>query len=122
MGVDDYVDGEVGTAVAATAVLFSARARGLLRRAAVYGVAGGIKAVDIVTGAGRGLVRGVSEGASGSADRASEGVFTSSPGAPATPVILPSEVESSQTASRPRRAGSRGGRGAPTTARRTRDT
>jgi hypothetical protein len=57
--------------VAATAAVVSPRARSLLRRGAVYGLAGALKAGDFVFGAARGAVRGAAAGVSdnGSAPR-----------------------------------------------------
>ena len=60
MALDDFLDSEVAVAVAATAVAFSPRARSLLRRGAVFGVAGALKATDVVTAAARGVASGVS--------------------------------------------------------------
>jgi len=65
MGLDDYLDSEVAVAVAATAVALSPKARRLVRRGAVYGVAGALKATDVVTAAARGVARGVSSQAEG---------------------------------------------------------
>ncbi len=44
---------------AATAAVFSPRTREMLRRGAVIGVAGAVRAGDVVVGAARGVVRGV---------------------------------------------------------------
>ena len=60
MALEDYLESEVAVAVAATAVALSPRARRLLRRGAVYGLAGALKATDVVTAAARGVARGVS--------------------------------------------------------------
>ena len=60
MAREDYLESEVAVAVAATAVALSPRARRLLRRGAVYGIAGALKATDVVTAAARGVTRGVS--------------------------------------------------------------
>jgi hypothetical protein len=60
MALDDYLDSEVVVAVAATAVALSPRARRVLRRGAVYGVAGVLKATDVATAAARGVARGAS--------------------------------------------------------------
>jgi hypothetical protein len=46
MALEDFVDSEVGIAVAATAVVLSPQVRGFLRRGAVYGLAGLMKAGD----------------------------------------------------------------------------
>jgi len=60
MALDDYLDSEVAVAVAATAVALSPRVRRVLRRGAVYGVAGVLKATDVATAAARGVARGAS--------------------------------------------------------------
>jgi hypothetical protein len=53
MALEDYLESEVVVAVAATAALFSPRARKVLRRGAVYGVAGALMAGDAVSSAVR---------------------------------------------------------------------
>jgi hypothetical protein len=53
MGLEDYIESPVAMAVAATAVVLSPRVRGVLRKGAVYGVAGAMKAADAVTSAAR---------------------------------------------------------------------
>jgi hypothetical protein len=60
MALDDYFDSEVAVAVAATAVALSPGVRRVLRRGAVYGVAGVLKATDVATAAARGIARGAS--------------------------------------------------------------
>jgi hypothetical protein len=67
MAFDDYLDSEVAVAVAATAVAMSPRARRLLRSGAVYGVAGALKATDVVTAAARGVAHGMSSQEGGAA-------------------------------------------------------
>ena len=59
MGLDDFVETEVGVAVAATSVLLSRRVRGVLRRGTVYGLAGALTAGDAVASAARGIAGGV---------------------------------------------------------------
>lgn len=59
MGVEDFIDADVGVAVAATAALMSPRARNIMRRGAVYGLAGALKAGDAVGSAARGVANGV---------------------------------------------------------------
>jgi hypothetical protein len=59
MALDDYLDSEVAVAVAATAVALSPRVRKLVRRGAVYGVVGALKATDVVTATARGVASGV---------------------------------------------------------------
>ena len=60
MALEDYLDTEVAIAVTATAVALSPGARRVLRRGAVYGLAGVLKATDLVTAAARGVAQGVS--------------------------------------------------------------
>jgi nucleoside phosphorylase len=68
MALDDFLDSEVAVAVAATAVALSPRVRRVVRRGAVYGVAGALRATDVVTAAARGVASGVaSQGESGAA-------------------------------------------------------
>jgi hypothetical protein len=56
------LDREVGVAVAATAAVFSPRTRDALRKGAVYGLAGALKAGDVVVSTARGAARGAQEG------------------------------------------------------------
>jgi hypothetical protein len=51
MDPEDFVKSEVAVAVAATVGVLSPRVRGVLRRGAVYGVAGLLLAGDVVGGA-----------------------------------------------------------------------
>ena len=68
MALDDFLESEVAVAVAATAVALSPGVRRWVRRGAVYGVAGALKATDVVTAAARGVASGVSsQGEPGSA-------------------------------------------------------
>jgi hypothetical protein len=60
MALDDFLDSEVGVAIAATAVALSPRVRRVVRRGVVYGVAGALKATDVATAAARGVASGVS--------------------------------------------------------------
>ncbi len=61
MAFDDYVNPQAGLMTAATAAAVSPRARELLRRGAVYGLAGAMRAGDVVAAAARGAVRGARE-------------------------------------------------------------
>jgi hypothetical protein len=58
MQLDDYVEPEVGVAIAAVAVILSSRLRQVVHRGAVYGVTGALAAGDAVTSFGRGVSRG----------------------------------------------------------------
>ena len=80
MALDDYLDSEVAVAVAATAAALSPRFRRVLRRGAVYGVAGVLKA----TAAARGVARGAS--AASDTVRTGDGGADSSQTVPGTPI------------------------------------
>ena len=67
MALEDYLESEVVVAVAATAALFSPRARKVLRRGAVYGVAGALMAGDAVSSAVRNASTGVQQAAASAA-------------------------------------------------------
>ena len=59
MGLDDLMSTESAFVAAATAAIFSPRTRETMRRGAVIGVAGALRAGDLVAGAARGVARGV---------------------------------------------------------------
>lgn len=63
MALDDYFESEVAVAVAATAAVMSPRVRNLLRRGAVYGLAGVLMAGDAVSLAARNVAPGVQQAA-----------------------------------------------------------
>src|SRR5918998_5905304 len=56
------IDRDVGVAVAATATVLSPRAREVARKGAVYGLAGVLKAGDVVFSTARGAARGAEQG------------------------------------------------------------
>lgn len=58
MARDDGAEAKVAAAVAVTAVVFSPRARGLLRRGAVHGLASVLTAADALAAFARGVSRG----------------------------------------------------------------
>jgi hypothetical protein len=60
MALEDWLESQVAVAVAATTVALSPKARRVLRRGAVYAVAGALKATDLATAAARGVAEGVS--------------------------------------------------------------
>lgn len=64
MAAEDFIEAEVGVAVAATAVVLSPTVRSWLRKGAVYGLAGVMMAGDAVAAAARGASRGAGELAS----------------------------------------------------------
>ncbi len=59
MGLDDLMSTESALVAAATAAIFSPRVRETMRRGAVIGVAGVLRAGDVASGAARGVARGV---------------------------------------------------------------
>ncbi len=63
MALEDYLESEVVVAVAATAAVFSPRVRKVLRRGAVYGLAGVLMAGDAVSSAARNVAPGVQQAA-----------------------------------------------------------
>ena len=72
MALEDYFETEVGIAVAATAALFSPKARKVLRRGAVYGLAGALFAGDAVVGFAKGVGRGAQQAATSARQAAAE--------------------------------------------------
>lgn len=61
MEFDDYLQPEIAVTAAVTAAVFSPRARRLLRRGVVYGLAGALMAGDAITSFARSIGRGVQE-------------------------------------------------------------
>ncbi len=64
MALDDYLEPEVAVTAVVTAVLFSPRARKLIRRGAVYSVAGLLRAGDAVTTLASNVRQGVQDAGS----------------------------------------------------------
>jgi hypothetical protein len=64
------IDGQRGLTVAAAALALSPEARRVARRGLVYGVAGTLKAGDVVASAARGAVRGAQAGLAGEGETA----------------------------------------------------
>ncbi|MDQ2798431.1 MAG: hypothetical protein M3Y13_02165 [Armatimonadota bacterium] len=63
MALEDYMEPEVGVAVALTAAVASPQVRSVLRRGAVYGLAGLLMAGDAVSSLAQGVKRGVQKAA-----------------------------------------------------------
>jgi hypothetical protein len=59
MDLDNFADRDVAVAVAATAVVLSPPVRRVLRKGAVYGVAGVLTAGDAISSFAQGAARGV---------------------------------------------------------------
>ncbi len=74
MAVEDFMESEVAVAVAVTAAVLSPRVRGVLRRGLVYGVAGVLKAGDVLSSA--------VQSAAAAAQEAADSTATAGAGAP----------------------------------------
>jgi len=72
MALEDFVDPEVGIAVAATAVVLSPQVRNTLRRGAVFGLAGILRMGDAVSGAVRTVATQAQDAASATVDAAQD--------------------------------------------------
>lgn len=72
MALEDYLEPEVGIAVAATAVVMSPQVRDVLRRGAVYGLAGLLRIGDAVSAAANSAAVGVQQAASSGAAAAQQ--------------------------------------------------
>lgn len=59
MSLDDYVEAEVLVAVVATVAALSGPGRRVLRKGAVYGLAGGLIAGGAAASFGRGMIHGI---------------------------------------------------------------
>jgi hypothetical protein len=59
MAVDDYLEPEVAVTAAVTAVIFSPQGRKILRKGAVYGLAGLLVAGDALSSLGRSIGQGL---------------------------------------------------------------
>ncbi len=67
MALEDYLESEVVVAVAATAAVLSPRVRGVLRRGAVYGLAGVLRAGDAISSAAPTVSQGAQQAAASAA-------------------------------------------------------
>jgi hypothetical protein len=67
VALEDYLESEVVVAVAATAAVLSPRVRGVLRRGAVYGLAGVLRAGDAISSAAPALSQGAQQAAASAA-------------------------------------------------------
>jgi len=71
MDFEDILEPEVAAAAAITAVIASPQVRGVLRRGAVYGLAGLLMAGDAVSSFSKGVGRGIQSAATASSNGAS---------------------------------------------------
>ncbi|HEY8286263.1 MAG TPA: hypothetical protein VIJ28_17900 [Chloroflexota bacterium] len=72
MAIEDFADPEVAVAIALTAAVASPRARKVMRRGAVLGMAGVLMAGDALGSFARGAGRGMQQGLASAADLAGE--------------------------------------------------
>ena len=94
MALEDFVDPEVGIAVAATALVASPQARRVVRRGLVYGLAGVYRLGDAISAGARDMAENVQQAASSTGET----------------------VEDVTTEARSRARGRRGSRSTPGTA------
>ncbi|MBV9469847.1 MAG: hypothetical protein JOZ57_11445 [Abitibacteriaceae bacterium] len=71
MALEDFMEPEVGIAIAATAALSSPKVREVARRGMVYGLAGAMMAGDFMMSFAQGVARGAKQ-AAGTADMVEE--------------------------------------------------
>lgn len=84
MALDEYLESEVAVAIAATAVTLSPRARRVVRRGAVYGLAGVLMAGDAIAAFARGTARGARQASAPSVPGAAEAPIAAAFGAQGT--------------------------------------
>ena len=76
MALEDYLEPEVAVTAVVVAAVASPRARKIIRRGAVYGLAGILVAGDALAAAGRGIGRGVQAAGAAASHVASNTVHT----------------------------------------------
>ncbi len=99
MALDDYLEPEIGVAVAATALLASPRLRKMLRRGLVYGMAGVMVAGDTASSMARGMGRGMKQANDEAAQMAQDGEDEETPAI----IVVTDGVEVEEEAPRSRR-------------------
>lgn len=70
MELEDYLEPQVAVAAAVTAAVLSPQVRGVLRRGAVFGLAGALMAGDALAAFARGVGRGVQQAAANTQSKA----------------------------------------------------
>lgn len=73
MALEDFVEPEVAVTAAVTAAIFSPRARKVMRKGLVYGMAGILTAGDAITTFARSFGQGIQHASEAAADQAREG-------------------------------------------------
>jgi hypothetical protein len=74
MEFEDYLEPEVAIAAAVAAVVFSPKGRQLLRRGAVYGLAGALVAGESIASVARGVGQGFKAAGAAAAQATSDGM------------------------------------------------
>jgi hypothetical protein len=101
MALDDFVDPEVGIAVAATALAFSPKVRAVVRRGLVVGLAGVMKAADSVGDAARNVAGDAQNTVSSTVSGAQDAVSTTVAEARSTANRNRSTTRAARTTSNP---------------------
>ena len=100
MALDDYLDPEVGIAVAVTAAVLSPPVRRVLRRGAVYGLAGLMMAGDRLSTLAQGVGQGMQHAAASAASAAQGVTGQAQAGAEETTKDRPAPASSSRARAR----------------------
>ncbi|GAC1403574.1 MAG: hypothetical protein NVSMB49_21210 [Ktedonobacteraceae bacterium] len=97
MALEDYLEPEVAVTAVVVAAVFSPRARQIIRRGAVYGLAGIMVAGDALASAGRSIGRGVQAAAAAAAQSATAATTQSATAAqPTSTVTEPTNTSEAQ--------------------------
>jgi hypothetical protein len=98
MAVEDYLDPEVAVAVAVTAAVASPRARRVMRRGAVLGMAGVLKAGDALGSFAQGVGRGARQAASPAGDAVESVTGATGETQPGSPAARPMSTRPQRSA------------------------
>ncbi len=115
MALEDYMEPEVGVAVALTAAIASPGVRNVLRRGAVYGLVGILMAGDAVSTLAQGVKRGVQQAAPADAPETGTPGMAADEASATVPEVL--SAEGGETT--PAQAAPPAGHAAPKRARKT---
>ena len=107
MALEDYMEPEVAVTAVVTAAVFSPRARKLVRRGLVYGMAGVLIAGDAITSFARNVGQGIQEAGSSAANAAQN---TMNQAATETTIAAQKRTTQKTTADRTKAPESPGGR------------
>jgi len=119
MALEDYLEPEVAVTAVVVAAVFSPRARKVIRRGAVYGLAGILVAGDALATAGKNIGRGVQAAGSAASQAASNTVqqaqaaTTSTTVTPPQPTAFTTDRDTPHTGDTQKRTGTRSSTKAP---------